>query len=309
MLVIADRSGGLGNRLWTMANVIAWALEHDRSVASPGFTEFASHFPALRGRHRVPGVTAEKDAAPRVCDLLSASAWSLLYRINLRTRTLPILTVPDHEMIDLEGAPAERVLLGSRLTFLTGLYLLAPRSLRAHRDEVRRLLTVDPVARTKAEDVLAGARAGAGVVVGVHIRQGDYRTFCDGLMYYESEEYARLMDRLRSLWPGRRVAFVVCSDEPQPQSLFKGLDIHFGPGDRYGDLHALALCDYIVGPSSTFSRWASFWGQAPLWMMDWRSAERQGAPASRTPDPADFAVAGSATHLVDLGLLPERKIE
>jgi hypothetical protein len=29
-------------------------------------------------------------------------------------------------------------------------------------------------------------------------------------------------------------------------------------------MYALASCDYIVGPPSTFSLWASFYGQVPL---------------------------------------------
>ncbi|HAX17707.1 MAG TPA: hypothetical protein DCY00_03825 [Actinobacteria bacterium] len=30
------------------------------------------------------------------------------------------------------------------------------------------------------------------------------------------------------------------------------------------DLYSLALCDYIFGPPSTFSMWASFYGEVPL---------------------------------------------
>jgi hypothetical protein len=31
-----------------------------------------------------------------------------------------------------------------------------------------------------------------------------------------------------------------------------------------GDLFALAECDYVLGPLSTFSQWASFHGNKPL---------------------------------------------
>ena len=30
------------------------------------------------------------------------------------------------------------------------------------------------------------------------------------------------------------------------------------------DLYALSICDYILGPPSTFSMWASFYGGVPL---------------------------------------------
>jgi hypothetical protein len=31
-----------------------------------------------------------------------------------------------------------------------------------------------------------------------------------------------------------------------------------------GDLYALAGCDWILGPLSTFSQWAAFFGNKPL---------------------------------------------
>jgi hypothetical protein len=34
-----------------------------------------------------------------------------------------------------------------------------------------------------------------------------------------------------------------------------------------GDLHALARCDYIFGPQSTFTQWASFYGNKPLFLL------------------------------------------
>jgi hypothetical protein len=34
-----------------------------------------------------------------------------------------------------------------------------------------------------------------------------------------------------------------------------------------GDLHALARCDYIFGPQSTFPQWASFYGNKPLLLL------------------------------------------
>ena len=38
-------------------------------------------------------------------------------------------------------------------------------------------------------------------------------------------------------------------------------------GSSVGDLYALARCDYIFGPVSTFSQWASFYGDKPLFHL------------------------------------------
>jgi hypothetical protein len=304
VLVIADHCGRLGNRLWTFANALAWGMENGCSVLAPGFAEYAAHFPELARHSRTPGWLAPGCLGRRLAATTPASAWKLLFRLNLRLRAWPYLAVPDGEALDLDSAGRPASMRSAPLVFLTGLYSLASVSLRKHSESVRSLFRPTDALRRQAEAVVGAARHTSDVVVGIHVRQGDYRIYCGGVMFYTSEEYADQMRRLQSLWPGRAVAFVVCSDEPQPPEAFAGLDVHWGPGTPVADLHSLALCDDIVGPSSTFSRWASFWGEKPLWRMDWKAEERyHAATVTRCPAVADFAVCSTPSHLVDEGRL------
>jgi len=45
------------------------------------------------------------------------------------------------------------------------------------------------------------------------------------------------------------------------------LQVGIGAGSAVGDMCALAKCDYIFGPLSTFSMWASFYGNKPLFLI------------------------------------------
>jgi hypothetical protein len=49
--------------------------------------------------------------------------------------------------------------------------------------------------------------------------------------------------------------------------------VGFGAGSPVGDLYALAQCDYIFGPVSTFSQWASFYGNKPLLHLENHEAQ------------------------------------
>jgi hypothetical protein len=80
-------------------------------------------------------------------------------------------------------------------------------------------------------------------------------------------QYTAWMRELADQIPGQRVSFLVCSDEPRRQEEFPGLSVGFGPGFPMGDLYALAKCDYILGPLSSFSQWASFYGNKPLYQF------------------------------------------
>ena len=43
--------------------------------------------------------------------------------------------------------------------------------------------------------------------------------------------------------------------------------------DCMTDLYALSRCDYIIGPPSTFSQWASYYGHVPLRFLRWKGDE------------------------------------
>jgi hypothetical protein len=72
------------------------------------------------------------------------------------------------------------------------------------------------------------------------------------------------MHELAAQFPNRKVGFFVCSDEPREAAEFPGLNVALGAGSAVGDVYALARCDYILGPKSTFTQWASFYGGKPL---------------------------------------------
>ena len=62
---------------------------------------------------------------------------------------------------------------------------------------------------------------------------------------------------------GLSTLYLLCSDEPINIGNFQGLPIKTGNNHLIEDLYSLAACDYIMGPPSTYSMWASFYGQTP----------------------------------------------
>ena len=72
------------------------------------------------------------------------------------------------------------------------------------------------------------------------------------------------MRRIELLFPSQRVTFLVCSNAALNQDSFTGLQTTCGSGHLVEDMYALAACDYMVGPPSTYTMWASFYGETPL---------------------------------------------
>ncbi|MBR1545979.1 MAG: hypothetical protein IJ633_04175 [Prevotella sp.] len=123
----------------------------------------------------------------------------------------------------------------------------------------------------KAEAMVADLRKESDLVVGVHIRRGDYATWNDGRFFYELEEYRQFMLRIQQVYPDKKVGFFISSNEDFSLDIFEGCNCRrFGkePSGAILDLYTLTLCDRITGPVSSYSRWASFIGEVPLCFLE-----------------------------------------
>ena len=150
----------------------------------------------------------------------------------------------------------------------------------------------------RAERMMAEIRRDNDLVVGIHIRHGDYKTFWDGRYYYTLEEYHQFMLQIKALHPDKRVAFFISSNEQFDVSTFEGCRCYrFGkePSGDMLDLHTLSLCDRILGPWSTYSRWASFIGEVPLCFIKQKNQQLSDQDFSIVTDFFHFA-SGESTE-------------
>ena len=126
----------------------------------------------------------------------------------------------------------------------------------------------------KAKSMIENLRKTSDIVIGIHIRHGDYKTFYNGRFYYSLHEYHQIMLKIQQLYSEKKVVFFISSNESFPLDQFSGcLCYRFEkePSGDILDLYTLSKCDRIVGPWSTYSRWASFIGEIPLCYLKGRN--------------------------------------
>jgi hypothetical protein len=133
-----------------------------------------------------------------------------------------------------------------------------------HADAIREHFQPLPRHERNVKRVIAEARCGADVLVGVHIRQTDYAAFVKGRYFFSTGQYRAVMQRVEKSFAPKTVRFLVCSDAAQTVEAFAGLDVVLGTGHLVEDMYALARCDFLIGPPSTYTEWASFYGEVPL---------------------------------------------
>ena len=145
------------------------------------------------------------------------------------------------------------------------------RYLRQSLPELKRIFRPSDAIMQKAEALVAELKRDSDTVVGVHIRRGDYATWNDGRFFFELEEYHQFMLRVKELYQDQTVSFFISSNENFDLNLFDGCRCRrFGnePSGAILDLYTLSLCDRIIGPFSSYSRWASFIGEVPLCFLE-----------------------------------------
>ena len=85
---------------------------------------------------------------------------------------------------------------------------------------------------------------------------------------FEDNVYIDIIQQLNSLlYYNGPVTYLICSDEKIDKCAFNYFNIYFSKEDPVVDLLLLSKCDYIIGPPSTFSLWASYYGKVPLFTI------------------------------------------
>ena len=280
MVIVSRKSGRMGNRLFTFAHFMANSMEYGPyNVLNPVFNEYSAFFIGSDShwttRFSAHPVATNGRIASGIRRIGRKVLDYLLYAVAnpLRRDRIAFLHSPWHEVIDLHHPAVYEWWHSGFLQFVrqkivisNGWIFWDHESFIKHAEQIREYFRLVPTLASRVQKHMASCRSEGVLLVGVHIRHGDYRTAGGGTYFYETEHYAALMRRLAAV-SSEKMSFLVCSDEPIRSSDFDGLTIFSGPGTAIEDMYALAACDYIIGPPSSFSGWASFYGQVPLYFI------------------------------------------
>lgn len=107
------------------------------------------------------------------------------------------------------------------------------------------------------------------LIIGIHIRRGDYRNFNAGKYFYSFEDYSSIMEKINQIFKQNNVSFFIASNEKIDRSLFKNFDVlYLEHSNSITDLIGLSKCDYICGPPSTYSAWASLYQNKSIYFLE-----------------------------------------
>jgi hypothetical protein len=264
MVIVQKRVGQLCNQLFAIAHFAAAAIENDYWVLYPCFEYPLDQFPKI-------------NTNPKLKVIRSGRSMNRMVHGFFKFLRLTVPNSPWHRCYLAEGLPF--VNMGSpefvaaakkKIVACEGWGFRDGESVTKHHSLIAELFRPSKTTEVKVQEFISEKRLDQNVVVvGFHVRRTDYRTFRNGEYYYDDVAWLSWIRQARSAFDSnaKRFVGVIFSDEDVSALVNSANELIGALGGIYEDLCLLAKCDYIIGPPSTFSAWASFIGQVPLLHM------------------------------------------
>jgi hypothetical protein len=266
-IVIASKSGQLGNRIIVFAHFIANAIEYGYELYNPNFDEYRFYFNSTANN--------DFDGHPITIvgeDFIDLKQKKVSERIGFNT--LKYLLLPSCKILKTQKRYelSDKYfldLLERKKIIITYGWLFRDRdNFNKYLDILKKIFSPIEIHARNVDRLIQNCRSDQEknkLLIGVHIRRGDYQTFQGGKYYYENSVYLKYMTQIYEIFQQEQksVVFLLCSNETISE-VFNQFEVYTGTGHLIEDLYCLAKCDYLMGPTSTYTSWASIYGNVPL---------------------------------------------
>jgi hypothetical protein len=248
MLIAVQGFGRLGNRLFLSAHLRAFCLKYGIPFEDWAMAPYGHWFPSLE---------TPKGRLPFALRWLQERLpWSVRFQNwTGETVNFDLLTPP--KLLE----PLQR----GRDVFYQGWLFRGYESLAVYRPEILRLFRPAPAVVDAADRFWSRFFSAEDTVVGVHVRWEDYRGTAN---FIPLPGFLEAMESVKRLLAGKQVRFLIFSNESLDEGSFSGFDAVLSRCNPAEDLTLMSRCQYLVGPPSTFSGWASFYGAVPLCTLE-----------------------------------------
>jgi hypothetical protein len=266
-IIITNKPGQLGNQLALFAHFIAFSADRNVRLLHTAFNDYAEFFlpanyPWVSSFHQ-PHIGKFNRVVGKIIFSAFRLAARLFRRFNVGNRLFRVVYLDWHEKIDLDQISS----FNSTFCLLDGWNFRGKKIAQVNRQIILDYFRPNASYQSQIDKFTGMMRKEGRVLIGIHIRQGDYREFMEGKYFYTIEQYLILLSYLTEAFDDSKLRFAIFSNVHYPVSNFDGFDCVVSSEPAMVDLYCMAACDYIVGPPSTFSSWASFYGNVPIYFV------------------------------------------
>lgn len=253
------------------------SIEHNYKLINPYFSEYCKFFDSTAnndfGDYKISVRFTQSKIIDRFIRLNIKLFSKLAHVMKMKRFYYYFHNIHEYEKKKVDFNLNEKDYLmnaKNEIVFAEGWRYRDPEHFKKHSQILKTFFTPKKEYLNKIDNVIEECRKKGDLIIGIHIRRGDYRYYNQGKWYYLDNTYLDKMMQVNNIMHanGKKCVFLICSNEKIKTENYKELNVVFENRHFIVDLYSLAMCDYIIGPPSTFSMWASFYGNVPLLMID-----------------------------------------
>lgn len=276
VIILQHGGGELANQLWTFASIYAYCLEKDFDCQNYSFFEYGQYF-NIPIKNKVIAFLFFKPFQNHHArrSNLKNKFWRFIYKIYVKAFTLfckdkIVSSINSNNKKTYIPPTQENNLLlkleeSGQPIYFTGWLFKNPEGLKKYREKIIKYFKPKEKYTKSAEIKIKELKSEYKNIIGVHLRQNDYKEFKNG-QYFISQIRVReiLNEYLKET--GKillETIFVFASDGPIEKNIYSGLNIEINKGNPVEDLYLLSLCDVVIGSNSSFGNFSAFYGDKP----------------------------------------------
>ncbi|MCL1960046.1 MAG: alpha-1,2-fucosyltransferase, partial [Spirochaetes bacterium] len=107
------------------------------------------------------------------------------------------------------------------------------------------------------------------IIIGIHIRRGDYKQWNEGKYFFDDNVYLKYKQNMKNEIESKlnkQCKIIFFSNEPL--SFVEDENTYISKNDWYIDQFLMSKCDFLIGPPSTFTLWASYIGKVKYYHIE-----------------------------------------
>jgi hypothetical protein len=276
MILLHQKYGQMANRIILISHFIATSLDTNSKLKILNFEEYFDFFNLSKlDKHKL--ISFSKN--PFLLKLIIP----LVYRLNNKIEFFKLLDLRklslDHKLeFNIKDYVVDNKV---KIIVPEGWGFRNHDGVTKHAEMIRSIFA--PKEKTK-KIMLDYKPKKSEILIGLHLRRGDYKDYLDGKYYYSFEEYLSLLEHILIIFEGIEHKIIIFSNENIPSEIGSKKNVVLGPSQVIDDFFVMSQCNYIIGPPSTFSLVASFLGQNKLYHIK---------DIKKKPDLSDFKLTGS----------------
>ncbi len=271
IIILKHGGGELANQLWNYISIYAYGLETGAEVQNPSFFEYHPYFKFIEHENFLTRFFSYwfRDSIGR-----RGSSRNRFWRNAYLAYAHSVQFFVRNSVVSSENEGNQVVYLPTTLPTKDTLYFVGwlfrnPAGLKRCRRELVSAFTPNSAIEKKVTDIIGSLRQTHEKIIGVHIRQHDYREFKGGAYFIDQTRVKEIIDEFiqRNSINKNATLFLITSDGPIEGSIFRNLNTYISKEDSVTDLFLLSSTDMIIGSDSSFGAFASWYGNIPHIVM------------------------------------------